>query len=45
MTRLIVVTALIGLFVANLAGVVASFTAPSHSSKKRLKVRTKIWFV
>jgi hypothetical protein len=36
--RLLVVTPLIGLFVANLAGVVASFTAPSHSSKKRLKV-------
>jgi hypothetical protein len=37
--RLLVVTPLIGLFVANLAGVVASFTAPSHSTKKRLKVR------
>jgi hypothetical protein len=38
MLRLLVVTPLIGLFVANLAGVVASFTAPSHSTKKRLKV-------
>ena len=35
--RLLVVTPLIALFVANLAGVVASFSAPSHSAKKRLK--------
>ena len=36
-TRLCVVTALILLFFANLAGVVASITSPSHSAKKRLK--------
>jgi len=36
-TRLFVVTTLILLFFANLAGVVASFTSPSHSTKKRLK--------
>jgi len=33
------VTPLVFLFVGNLAGVVASLTSPSHSSKKRLKVR------
>jgi hypothetical protein len=36
-TRLIVVTPLCVLFLANLAGVVASLTSPGHSAKKRLK--------
>lgn len=37
MTRLFSVVPLILLFIGNLAGVVASFTSPSHSSKKRMK--------
>jgi hypothetical protein len=37
MSRLLVVTPLCALFLANLAGVVASITSPSHSAKKRLK--------
>lgn len=37
LTRLMVVTPLCALFLANLAGVVASVTSPSHSAKKRLK--------
>lgn len=36
-TRLLVVTPLLLLFIGNFAGLVASFTAPSHSAKKRLK--------
>ena len=35
--RLLCVVPLISLFVCNLAGVVSSLTAPSHSAKKRLK--------
>ena len=35
--RLLVVTPLCALFLANLAGVVASLTSPGHSAKKRLK--------
>jgi hypothetical protein len=35
--RLICVVPLILLFIGNLAGVVASFTSPGHSSKKRMK--------
>ena len=35
--RLLVVVPLILLFIGNMAGVVASFTSPSHSSKKRMK--------
>jgi hypothetical protein len=35
--RLPVVTPLCALFLANLAGVVASLTSPGHSAKKRLK--------
>ena len=35
--RLFTVVPLILLFIGNLAGVVASFTSPSHSSKKRMK--------
>jgi hypothetical protein len=37
LARLLVVTPLCALFLANLAGVVASITSPSHSAKKRLK--------
>ena len=37
MTRLCVVTTVMLLFFANLAGVVASITSPSSSAKKRLK--------
>ncbi len=36
-SRLIIVTPLCALFLANLAGVVASLTSPGHSAKKRLK--------
>jgi hypothetical protein len=35
--RLMVVVPMVGLFIANLAGAVVSFSSPSHSSKKRLK--------
>mmetsp|Transcript_111257 Transcript_111257/g.321705 ORF Transcript_111257/g.321705 Transcript_111257/m.321705 type:complete len:325 (+) Transcript_111257:199-1173(+) len=35
--RLFVVTPLISLFIGNMAGVVASFTAAGHGSKKRMK--------
>jgi hypothetical protein len=35
--RLLCVVPLILLFIGNLAGVVASFTSPGHSSKKRMK--------
>ncbi len=35
--RLFVVVPLILLFIGNMAGVVASFTSPTHSSKKRMK--------
>lgn len=35
--RLVVVVPLILLFIGNMAGVAASFTSPSHSSKKRMK--------
>lgn len=35
--RLFMVTPLILLFIGNMAGVVATFTSPSHSAKKRLK--------
>lgn len=37
MFRLIVVVPLVGLFIANLAGMLVSLSAPGHSSKKRLK--------
>lgn len=36
--RLFLVTPMVLLFISNLAGAIASFTAPSHASKKRLKV-------
>lgn len=36
-SRLLIVTPLCALFLANLAGVVASLTSPGHSAKKRLK--------
>lgn len=36
--RLMLVTPVCLMLIGNLAGVVASFTSPSHSSKKRLKV-------
>ena len=35
--RIVIVTPLCALFLANLAGVVTSLTLPGHSSKKRLK--------
>lgn len=37
LVRILLVVPLISLFLANLAGVVASFTSPSHSLKKRMK--------
>jgi hypothetical protein len=37
MLRLFAVVPLIGLFLANLAGIVSSLASPSHSTKKRLK--------
>lgn len=39
--RLLAVVPIFILFVGNMAGVVASLTSPSHSAKKRLKVRRK----